>query len=159
MKMYTAYEMRVRADYLEGALADAKTAAMLRQAADMMDMAEIVIADRDNWRRQALDEDARANAATIKDSLTVGDAAAIREALEALVGVIDNYDSKNPLWWHSGAKGVKPLKDARAAIAEQSRNRDDLELCSDYDESDESRREDREAYEVDKADAKRKGEW
>ena len=159
MKMYTAYEMRVRADYLEGALADAKTAAMLRQAADMMDMAEIVIADRDNWRRQALDEDARANAATIKDSLTVGDAAAIREALEALVGVIDNYDSKNPLWWNSGAKGVKPLKDARAAIAEPSRNRDNLELCSDYDESDESRREDREAYEVDKADAKRKGEW
>ena len=33
-KMYTAQEMRVRADYLEGALADAKTAAMLRQAAD-----------------------------------------------------------------------------------------------------------------------------
>ena len=66
MKVYTANEMRVRADYLEGALADAKTAAMLRQAADMMDMAERVIADRDNWRRQALDEDARANAATIK---------------------------------------------------------------------------------------------
>ena len=37
MKMYTAHEMRVRADYLEGALADKKTAAMLRQAADMMD--------------------------------------------------------------------------------------------------------------------------
>lgn len=36
MKMYTAQEMRVRADYLEGALADKKTAAMLRQAADMM---------------------------------------------------------------------------------------------------------------------------
>ena len=34
MKMYTAQEMRVRADYLEGALADAKTAAMLRQATD-----------------------------------------------------------------------------------------------------------------------------
>ena len=34
MKMYTAHEMRVRSDYLEGALADAKTAAMLRQAAD-----------------------------------------------------------------------------------------------------------------------------
>lgn len=36
---------------------------------------------------------------------------------------------------------------------------DDLEVCSDYDESDESRREEREAYEIDKADAKRKGEW
>lgn len=132
----------------------------MRSYADRIEeAAKSIEADRDNWRRQALDEDARANAATIKDSLTVGDAAAIREALEALVGVIDNYDSKNPLWWHSGAKGVKPLKDARAAIAEPSRNRDDLEVCSDYDESDESRREDREAYEVDKADAKRKGEW
>lgn len=97
--------------------------------------------------------------ATREESSQVGDAAAIREALEALVGVIDNYDSKKPLWWNSGAKGVKPLKDARAAIAEPSRNRDDIEVCSDYDESDESRREDREAYEVDKADAKRKGEW
>lgn len=34
MKMYTAQEMRVRADYLEGALADSKTAAMLLQAED-----------------------------------------------------------------------------------------------------------------------------
>lgn len=33
-RKYTAQEMRVRADYLEGALADAKTAAMLRQAAN-----------------------------------------------------------------------------------------------------------------------------
>ena len=40
MKMYTAQEMRVRADYLEIALADAKTAAMLRQAADMMEREE-----------------------------------------------------------------------------------------------------------------------
>ncbi len=37
MKMYTAQEMRVRADYLEVALADAKTAAMLRQAAGAME--------------------------------------------------------------------------------------------------------------------------
>ena len=37
MKRYTAQEMRVRADYLEGALADAKTAAMLRQAAGIID--------------------------------------------------------------------------------------------------------------------------
>ena len=89
----------------------------MRSYADRIEAAaKSIEADRDNWRRQALDEDARANAATIKDSLTVGDAAAIREALEALVGVIDNYDSKNPLWWHSGAKGVKPLKDARAAL-------------------------------------------
>lgn len=37
---YTAQEMRVRADYLEVALADAKTAAMLRQAADDMEREE-----------------------------------------------------------------------------------------------------------------------
>ena len=36
MKTYTVNEMLVRADYLEGALADAKTAAMLRQAAKIM---------------------------------------------------------------------------------------------------------------------------
>lgn len=40
-------------------------------------------ADRDNWRRLALDEDARANA-THKDSLAVGDMAAMREALETI---------------------------------------------------------------------------
>lgn len=40
MKMYTAQEMKVRAAYLEGALADAKTAAMLRQAADAMECEE-----------------------------------------------------------------------------------------------------------------------
>ena len=40
VRRYTAQEMRVRADYLEVALADAKTAAMLRQAADMMEREE-----------------------------------------------------------------------------------------------------------------------
>ena len=58
MKMYTAQEMRVRADYLEGALADAKTAAMLRQAADMME-----------------------REATREKSSQVGNAAAMRKAL------------------------------------------------------------------------------
>ena len=33
----------------------------------------------------------------------------------------------------------------------------DLHVCSDYDETDESRREAREAHEIDRADAKRKG--
>ena len=33
----------------------------------------------------------------------------------------------------------------------------DMHVCEDYDESDEARREAREAYEVDKADARRKG--
>ena len=134
-KMYTAQEMREMALIEESYRWDV-VAKMLRQAADMME-------------REAARE----------KSSQVGNAAKMREALEALVGVIDNYDYKNPLWWHSGAKGVKPLKDARAAIAEPSRGRDDLEVCSDYDESDESRNEEREAYKVDKADAKRKGEW
>ena len=59
-----------------------------------------------------------------KDSLQVGNAAAMREALEALVGVIDKCDSGDPLWWHIGAKGVKPLKDARAALSAPPRNCD-----------------------------------
>lgn len=33
----------------------------------------------------------------------------------------------------------------------------ELLVCSDYDETDESRRYDREAHEIDRADAKRKG--
>ena len=33
----------------------------------------------------------------------------------------------------------------------------ELRVCSDYDETDDARREEREAYEIDKADAKRKG--
>lgn len=45
--------------------------------------AKALEADRDNWRRQALDEDARANA-THKDSLAVGDMAAMREALRKI---------------------------------------------------------------------------
>lgn len=40
MKRYTAQEMRVRANYEESANANTKTAAMLRQAADMMEREE-----------------------------------------------------------------------------------------------------------------------
>lgn len=63
---------------------------------------------------------------TIEDVVPeqLGNAAAMREALEALVGVIDKCDSSDPLWWHIGAKGVKPLKDARAALAAPPRNCD-----------------------------------
>ena len=49
---------------------------------------------------------------------------AMREALMALIGVIDKYDSGNPLWWNSGAKGVMPLKDARSAFSAPPRNCD-----------------------------------
>jgi hypothetical protein len=53
-----------------------------------------------------------------------GNAAALREALANLVDVIDRYDSGSPLWWHCGAKGVKPLKDAKAALSAPPRNCD-----------------------------------
>ena len=67
MKMYTAQEMRVRADYLDGALADAKTAAMLRQAADKLE-----------------------REATCEKYSAVGNAAAMREALNMLLGLFDS---------------------------------------------------------------------
>lgn len=57
----------------------------MRSYADRIEAAaKSIEADRDNWRRQALDEDARANAATIKESLTVGNTAAMRAALEQI---------------------------------------------------------------------------
>lgn len=56
--------------------------------------------------------------------MEAGNVKSIREALEALVCVIDKYDSRNPLWWNSGAKGVKPLKDARTALSATPRNCD-----------------------------------
>lgn len=54
---------------------------LLRIADRIEAAAEQIEADRDNWRRQALDEDATANAATIKDSSAVGNVAKMREAL------------------------------------------------------------------------------
>jgi phage shock protein A len=44
-------------------------------------------ADRDNWREQAFAEASRANAATCKESLHVGNAAKMREALEKVVEI------------------------------------------------------------------------
>ena len=60
--------------------------------------------------------------ATSENSSQVGNAAKIRDALMALIGVIDKYDSGNPLWWNSGAKGVMPLKDARSVLSALPRN-------------------------------------
>lgn len=45
-----------------------------------------------------------------------------REALKKLVEVIDECASSSPLWWHSGAKGVTPLKNAKAVLDETVRN-------------------------------------
>lgn len=64
--------------------------------------------------------------------MEAGNVKSIREALEALVGVIDECNSGNPLWWHIGAKGMKPLKDARAALSAPPRNCD---LLSDAQEA------------------------
>ena len=46
------------------------------------------------------------------------------EALSKLVKTIDECDSSDPLWWHNGAKGVKPLKDAKEALSIPLRNCD-----------------------------------
>lgn len=62
------------------------------------------------WNRRAVD--------------TPSNAAVLREALANLVDVIDRCDSGSPLWWHCGAKGVKPLKDAKAALAAPPRQCD-----------------------------------
>ena len=48
----------------------------------------------------------------------------IKEALSILVKTIDECNSGNPLWWHNGAKGVKPLKDAKEALSIPLRNCD-----------------------------------
>lgn len=53
-----------------------------------------------------------------------GDAAAMREALEALVGVITKHAYFHPLWWHNNAPGVGALKAAKSALAAPPRNCD-----------------------------------
>ena len=86
---------------------------------DQMDYDEIYeLADRIEFAHK------REHEATIEKYSINGNNASIREALEELVGVIDECNSGNPLWWHIGAKGVKPLKDARAALSSPLRNCD-----------------------------------
>lgn len=74
------------------------------------------------WRKQALEEDARANEATAEKSSAVGDAAAMREALESCRDFIMRLDRAfNPFM-------QKLLEDAitkaDAALAEPVRNCD-----------------------------------
>ena len=78
-------------------------------------------ADRDNWRRQALDEDARANA-THKDSLVVGNAAAMYEALESIRDLLCHVD----LRVDEDPERSKVFKIACAALAKPPRNCDRL---------------------------------
>lgn len=88
---------------------------------DQMDYGEIYeLADRIEAAHK------REHEATIEKSSINGNNASIRKSLEELVCVIDECNSGNPLWWHIGAKGVKPLKDARAALSEPPRNCDSL---------------------------------
>jgi hypothetical protein len=49
---------------------------------DIEEAVKALVADRDNWRKQALAEDARANAATGEKSSQVGNAAVTRKALK-----------------------------------------------------------------------------
>ena len=103
MKMYTAQDMRDAAKCLFACEVDLKH--------DNRDISRMLRQSADMMDRE------------------VGNAAAMHEALEALVGVIDKCDSGDPLWWHIGAKGVKPLKDARAALSAPPRNCDKYTLA------------------------------
>jgi molecular chaperone DnaK (HSP70) len=76
-------------------------------------------ADRDNWRRQALDEDARANATRDKSS-QVGNAAALRVALSDACHAMFNF-----LKTHYGScyeEMANALDKAKAALAEPLKN-------------------------------------
>lgn len=68
---------------------DAKV--ILRNYADRIE-AEVkaIIADRDNWRRQALDEDARANATRDKSS-QIGNVAELREVCQKMIDILMSH--------------------------------------------------------------------
>ena len=108
MKTYTANDMRVRADYLEGALADAKTAAMLRQAADKIE-----------------------HEATSEKSSAVGNAAAMREALYkvrrvlhcAIVADILKGDDVNSAFNEVNAALSVPQRNCDVGTAEEQQDR------------------------------------
>ena len=93
---------------------------------------------------------------TREESSHVGNAAKMLEALEQireLLSIGGKPDTSMCIRYEAS------YQIAEAALSAPPRDCDDLEVCSDYDESDEAIREEREAYEVDKGDAKRKGEW
>ena len=56
------------------------------------------------------------------DAAACVEAEEMRDALKDLVDVILKCDAASPLWWHCGAKGVKPLKCAKDIIARTLRN-------------------------------------
>ncbi len=96
---------------------------------DMLNEGHTGPADALEWVQAKMEYYAgRIKAAWKRQSVTgshgLGNAAAMREALAALVRVIDECDSGSQLWWHSGAKGVIPLKNAKDALAAPPRNCD-----------------------------------
>lgn len=107
---------------------------LLLKYADRIEKASKALdADRDNWRRQALDEDARANAATCEKSLQVGNAAKMRAALEELIygwdifinGMEEDLDGHYPDHYQARRSDYeKRIHKAKAALAEPLRNCD-----------------------------------
>jgi hypothetical protein len=113
---------------------DAKV--ILRNYADRIEAAgKSLIADRDNWRRQALDEDARANAATCEKSSQVGNAAALRDAVKSLLYLLcDNgIDEETVMISHKNSvlreslhtdRTLEILRKAKTALSTHPRNCD-----------------------------------
>jgi hypothetical protein len=104
---------------------------ILRNYADRIEAATKALeADRDNWREQAFAEASRANAATCKESLQVGNAAKMREALvqcELFLGNVSRHGhpTLNPGDKCTACDGADELRGMVArALAEPLRNCD-----------------------------------
>lgn len=89
-------------------------------------------ADRDNWRRQAFDEDARANATRDKSS-QVGNVAELREAVKSLLDLLYDFgiDEETVLISHADPvkresmhtdRTLAVLRKAKAALSEPLKN-------------------------------------
>jgi hypothetical protein len=124
-------EMRKRFEpYAKSESNDARYVAYLGYA-EFPDRIETVVkalvADRDNWRRQALAEDARANAATCENSSQVGNAAKMREALEDSNGLLEELSRIGE--WYESANGQ--IKENNYALSAPARNCDRFENYED----------------------------
>lgn len=122
-------EMRKRFEpYAKSDSNDARYVAYLGYAefADRIEAAvKALEADRDNWLRQALDEDARANQAQpVTDCNQLGNAAKMREALLKMLGIADHLLTRFALP-SSAYVEISELKTiANTALAEPARNCD-----------------------------------
>ena len=117
-------DMRKRFEpYAKSDSNDARYVAYLGYAefADRIEAAAKALeADRDNWRKQALAEDARANATTEKSS-QVGNTAEIREALEELIA---NIEMRSFSFGLNVMVDTKTFLDAKTALSAPARNCD-----------------------------------